>query len=143
MSIPQALAAILGASLALVTSTAAQVSTSNVPAGASACFEKAYNQKDAEALTSCFADTVRVYSVTPDSVRVLVWTRQDIRATYARIFARMPKARQVTLDTLTEGSYTAARERLEEIAPGVAANGLSVYRLRAGRITGLWSFSDP
>jgi hypothetical protein len=55
----------------------------------------------------------------------------------------MPKARQVTLDTLTEGSYAAARERLEEIAPGVAANGLSVYRLRDGRITGLWSFSDP
>ena len=133
---------LLAAAFAIATPAAAQVSTSRVPTGAPACFETAYNAKDAQALALCFADTVNVYSVGPDSVRALLWTQAEIRATYERIFARIPKAKQTTLGTLVEGPYVAVSERLDEVAPGVAATGLSVYRLRAGRITGLWAFSD-
>jgi hypothetical protein len=143
MSLRPLSAQALGASLFVATSAAAQASPANGPSAAPACFERAYNQKDAVALTSCFADTVRVYSVTPDTVRVLIWTQQDVRATYERIFAHMPKARQVTLDTIAQGPYLVARERLEEITPGVAGTGLSVYRVRGGKITGLWAFSEP
>ena len=120
----------------------AQGMPSAPPAGAPACFEAAYNAKDAARVADCFADTVAVYSVLPDSVHVLHWTRADIPSIYGHIFDRMPKAHQVTLGALSTGSYFAVHERLDEISPGVSATGLTVYRSVGGKITGLWSFSN-
>lgn len=110
---------------------------------APACFEVAYNSKNTQAMAGCFADSVTVVLVTSDSSRTMVWTRADIVRTYGRIFSGMPKARQSTLGTFNEGIYVAVHERLDEIGPGVTAQGLTVYRLRDGKIDGLWTFSGP
>jgi hypothetical protein len=105
----------------------------------------AQNRGDVDRMLTLVGDPVEIRAGLTTAVltsSALSENRMQLRTRFTRMIEGCPGAHSEILEVLTEGSVVVVKERMTGLPGGVSATGLTMYRVRNGKIESMWVVSS-